>query len=289
VLDTRHSRRDAAPNPDPLHGVGVGLRTPHFPVVLGDRPDIPWFEALIDNYMGDGGLPVKNLERVRNDYPVTFHGVGMSIGSSDPLNMDYLKRLKSLVDRFEPARISDHLCWVSVEGDYLHDLLPLPYIEEATRHVIERIQQVQDFLGRRILIENVSSYMNYKISEMQEWEFIQHIVEKSGCDILLDINNVHVSASNHNFDANDFLKGILVDRVKEFHLAGYEDKGTHLLDTHGEPVHDPVWTLYEQALERFGPVPTLIEWDNNLPTFEILHAEAKKAEQRMKRLSQHAA
>lgn len=261
----------------PIQGAGVGLRTPHYAHVEQEKPSIPWFEVLVDNYLGKGGAPLRHLETVRRDYPLTFHGVGMSLGSTDPLNMDYLRRLKHLVERFQPAYVSDHLCWVSVEGHYAHDLLPLPYLESVVNHVAERIQYVQEFLGRPILIENVSSYLAYKISDMKEWEFLNLIVDKAGCEVLLDINNIYVSSHNHGFDPEDYLFAVPVEKVRQFHLAGYEDQGTHLLDSHGRSVHAPVWELYKKALTHMGPIPTLIEWDNNIPEFHVLHAEATKA------------
>jgi hypothetical protein len=261
-----------------IRGAGIGLRTPHFSALEQDKPAIPWLEVPIDNYMIAGGQALQHLERIRRDYPITFHGVGMSLGSVDPLNENYLKRLRRLMRRFEPAWLSDHLCWTSVDGRYLHELLPLPYVDEAVQHVSQRILQVQDFLGRRLLIENVSSYLQFSSSSMPEWEFLTAVAEAADCDILLDINNIHVSASNHRFEARHYLEALPVPRVRELHLAGYEDCGTHLLDTHGAPVHEPVWTLYRQALARFGALPTLIEWDNAIPPLPVLQAEAARAQ-----------
>ncbi len=273
----------------PIQGAGVGLRTPHYAHIEQQKPSIPWFEALVDNYLGKGGAPLRHLESVRQDYPLTFHGVGMSLGSTDPLNMAYLGRLKDLVERFQPAYVSDHLCWVSFEGQYAHELLPLPYVESAVNHVAERIQRVQEFLGRSILIENVSSYLTYKASQMEEWEFLNLVVEKAGCEVLLDINNIYVSAHNHGFDPEAYLLAVPVHKVRQFHLAGYEDQGTHLLDSHAESVHAPVWDLYEKALTHLGPLPTLIEWDNNIPEFHVLYAEATKAQALMGTVGVHAA
>jgi len=263
---------------NPLSGVGVGLRTPHYQYVEQQQPDIPWFEILIDNYLVDGGEPLQHLTNVRENYPVTFHGVGMSLGSTDPLNMDYLKSLRDMIKRFEPLQVSDHLAWVSTQKTYLHELLPLPYTEEAIAHISNRIQQVQDYLGQRILVENVSSYMQYHDSACTEWEFLNEIVQRADCDLLLDINNIYVSAINHHFDAQDYLDAIPVAQVREMHLAGYEDHGTHLLDSHSQPVHQPVWDLYQQALQRIGPVPTLIEWDQDIPEFDVLKKEAGRAQ-----------
>ncbi len=262
----------------PIHGAGIGLRTPHYAYIEQEQPSIPWFEVLVDNYLGKGGLPLRHLELVRRDYPITFHGVGMSLGSTDPLNRDYLKRLKDLMERFQPAYVSDHLCWVSAEGRYGHELFPLPYVESVVNHVVERVQCVQEFLGRSILIENVSSYLTYKISDMEEWDFLSLIAERAGCEILLDINNVYVSARNHGFDPEDYILKVPVDRVRQFHLAGHEDQGTHLLDSHSHSVHDSVWELYKKTLLHLGPLPTLIEWDNNIPEFPVLYAEAAKAQ-----------
>ena len=262
----------------PIHGAGIGLRTPHYAYIEQEQPSIPWFEVLVDNYLGKGGLPLRHLELVRRDYPITFHGVGMSLGSTDPLNRDYLERLKDLVERFQPAYVSDHLCWVSAEGRYGHELFPLPYVETVVNHIVERVQCVQEFLGRSILIENVSSYLTYKISDMEEWDFLSLIAERAGCEILLDINNVYVSARNHGFDPEDYILKVPVDRVRQFHLAGHEDQGTHLLDSHSNSVHDSVWELYKKTLLHLGPLPTLIEWDNNIPEFPVLYAEAAKAQ-----------
>lgn len=238
---------------------------------------MPWFEVLVDNYLAEGSAPLQDLEKIRRDYAVTFHGVGLSLGSTDPLDTRYLRRLEELIERYEPAWCSEHLCWISAGGDYVHDLLPLPYVEEAARHVARRIRQVQDFLGRRILIENVSSYLAYKASVLEEWEFLRLVVEEADCDILLDVNNVYVSARNHGFDPHEYLSAIPAERVRELHLAGYDDRGTHLLDTHGARVHPPVWDLYREALARFGRVPTLLEWDTDIPDFEVLQAEAASA------------
>ncbi len=261
----------------PIQGVGIGLRSPHYEIIERELPQVPWFEVLSDNYMGKGGSALQHLENIRNNYPITFHGVGMSLGSTDPLNLDYLQSLKSLINRFEPTHVSDHLCWMSVGGHYAHDLLPLPYTDEALNHIADRIQQVQDILGRKILVENVSSYMRYKHSAMFEWEFYHAVVERADCDMLLDINNIYVSAYNHKFDAEDYLTSVPAERVREFHLAGYEDQGDLLLDTHGQRVHPPVWDLYENALQCFGPIPTLLEWDTDIPEFAVLEEEAARA------------
>ncbi len=273
----------------PIQAVGIGLRTPHYRTILEQRPAVPWFEVLIDNYFAKDSPPERHLAAVREHYPVTFHGVGLSLGSTDPLNRDYLTRLKELIDCYQPALVSEHLAWVSVGETYLHDLLPLPYVEEAIEHIAERIYVVQEFLGRQILIENVSSYLSYHASVMPEWEFLAEVARRVDCGILCDVNNIYVSAQNHGFDALDYLNAIPIERVQEMHLAGYEDQGTHLLDSHSQPVHAPVWELYRQALQRFGSVPTLIEWDNDIPEFATLQAEARTAQTMMDEVGRHAA
>ena len=273
----------------PIHDVGIGLRSPHYADIERDKPHVPWFEVLIDNYLNKGGAARQHLHNIRQDYPITFHGVSMSIGSADPINRDYLAALKQAMDEFEPVHISDHLCWSSINGQYSHDLLPLPYIHKAVQHVVERIQQVQDVLQQQILIENVSSYLQYNMSAMEEWEFLVEIAERADCYILLDINNIYVSAYNQNFDPVSYLKAVPTERVREMHLAGYEDQGTHLLDTHSEAVHPPVWELYEQALQHFGAVPTLIEWDNDIPDFSVLQQEAHIASEIIRKVCRNAA
>ena len=273
-------------------GVGLGLRSAHYTHLLEHRPSVPWFEVISENYMGtsagSGGRGVRILEDLRRDYPVVMHGVSLSIGSKDPLDFAYLKKLKNLAARIEPMWVSDHLCWTGVEGKNMHDLLPLPYTKETIRHLVGRIKQVQDFLGRKILLENVSSYVAYAHSEMTEWECLTEVSTQADCLILLDVNNIHVSAVNHQFDGVDFLNGVPKDRVAQFHLAGYSDMGTHLIDTHDHPVSAPVWKLYEKAVERFGAVPTLIEWDDNIPPFKRLWEEAQRAETIQKRVLSRA-
>lgn len=264
-----------------IQGCGVGLRFQHIEQILAEKPKVPWFEVLSDNYLVQGGVQQDYLLEVAEYYPLTFHGVGLSLGSTDPLNQAYLKRLKHLEQLIQPAWVSDHLCWTGVHHQVTHDLIPLPYTEETIQHVANRIQQVQEYLGRRLVIENVSSYLQYEASEMTEWEFLVAVVEQADCELLLDVNNIYVSSQNHEFDALDYLNAIPKARVKEIHLAGYEDKGTHLLDTHGQAVTPPVWDLYERTLEKMGNVPTLIEWDNNIPSLERLLQEAETAQQRM--------
>ena len=261
----------------PMLGYGVGLRRQHYNHVLETRPKVDWFEVVSENFMVEGGRALEVLEGVRANYPIVMHGVSMSIGSTDPLNRDYLRQLRDLARRFEPAWISDHLCWTGVGGRNLHDLLPLPYTEEAIGHVVARIREVQDMLERPILIENVSSYMAFADSTMTEWEFISAIANEADCGILLDINNIFVSAFNHRFDANDYIDAVPAERVVQYHLAGHSDHGTYLLDTHDHPVRDEVWALYERAARRFGAVSAIVEWDDNIPEFAELADTANRA------------
>ncbi len=258
-------------------GHGVGLRRDHFDRVLSGPTHIDWFEVISENFMVRGGRALDVLTRVRERYPVVLHGVSLSIGSTDPLDETYLDNLADLARRVEPAWVSDHLCWTSVGGHQAHDLLPLPYTEKALDHVVRRIVRVQERLGRPIAIENVSSYVAYKHSVMPEWEFLAAVAERSGCGILLDVNNIYVSARNHGFAPGTYLEGIPPAKVWQFHLAGHSNKGDYLLDTHDHPVADPVWDLYAAALRRFGPVSTLIEWDDNIPDFERLEQESERA------------
>ncbi|WP_419810209.1 DUF692 domain-containing protein [Bacterioplanoides sp.] len=261
----------------PFLGFGLGLRTQHFEHVLQHQPDLDWFEILSENYMVAGGKPRYYLEAIAERYPLVMHGVSMSIGSTDPLDMDYLKALKKLANDVQPKWISDHICWTSIHGQNSHDLLPLPYTQETVRHVAERVKQVQDFLGRRILLENVSSYLSYNNSEMDEWTFLSQVAEEADCLILLDINNIYVSARNHHFEPLDFLNKIDPKRVQQFHLAGHSDFGDHVIDTHDHDVPDAVWQLYKEALKRFGAVSTMIERDDNIPEFPELYAELQIA------------
>ncbi len=236
-----------------------------------------WFEVISENFMVPGGRLLEVLAAVRDRYPVVMHGVSLSIGSTDPLNRGYLRDLRSLAKRFEPAWISDHLCWTGVGGHNLHDLLPLPYTEEVVRHVARRLRRVQDFLERPMLVENVSSYMTFRESRLTEWEFLRSVAEEADCGILLDINNIFVNAFNHKFSAEEYLDAIPVERVVQYHLAGHSDHGTHLLDTHDHPVREEVWALYARAVRRFGAVSTLIEWDDNIPEFAVLAETARRA------------
>jgi len=254
----------------PYLGYGLGLRSTHYQTILENQPPIDWFEVITEDYLVDGGAPLHYLFNIRKHYPMVMHGVSLSIGSVDPLNMTYLAKVKILAERLNPAWVSDHLCWTGVDGVNLHDLLPLPYTEEALQHVADRILQVQDFLGRQILIENVSSYITYKHSAMTEWEFLSEIAKRTDCLLLLDINNVYVSAFNHGFSAEDFLNGIPVERAQQFHVAGHFNRGDVIIDTHDAPVTDPVWDLYRTALKRFGNVSTLLERDDDIPPIQVL-------------------
>ena len=261
----------------PYLGHGVGLRPTHYPAILDDGLRADWFEVISENYMLRGGRPLHVLERVRAERPIVMHGVSLSLGATDPLNEAYLDDLRTLAARFEPAWVSDHLCWGSYGPHYAHDLLPLPYTEEALDHVARRVGAVQERLGRQILVENVSSYVAYAHSVMSEWEFLSAVAERADCGILLDVNNIYVSAVNHGFDAEHYLAGIPVARVGQIHLAGHTDNGTHLLDTHDHPVRAEVWELYRSAVRRFGRISSLVEWDEHIPPFEDLLAESERA------------
>ena len=279
----RHGRRQCGRIGDAMKralpaGCGIGLRKEHFDVVLGEKPAVPFFEVISENFMVDGGRPLAVLERVRRDYPLAVHGVSLSLGSAEPVDRAYLARLKTLVDRFDPAVVSDHLCWTGIGGHNSHDLLPMPLTEEAARATARKIRQVQDALGRRILVENISSYVEFSASALSEGEFLRDVAEKADCGILLDVNNLYVNSRNHGLDTGRFLDRIPAGRVGQMHLAGHEDHGDLVIDTHDHPVADAVWALYEEALRRFGPVPTLIEWDAQIPPFEVVLAEARRAE-----------
>lgn len=274
----------------PFLGFGLGLRPAHYETILNESPAVDWFEIISENYLIPGGKPLHYLDRIRERYPMVMHGVSLSIGSQDALNREYLKQLRALSRRIEPKWISDHLCWTGAHGLNAHDLLPLPYTEEALKHVATRVGEVQDFLGRRILLENVSSYVSYPESEMSEWEFLREIATRADCLILLDINNIYVSSVNHEFDPHDYLQAIPVERVWQFHLAGHRNHGDYIIDTHDEPVIDPVWDLYAQAVRRFGRVSAMIERDDNIPPLAELLVELDHARQiAVSTLSQTAA
>ena len=254
-------------------GFGLGLRPEHYEEIAASPGRVEWFEALSENYMVPGGGPLRWLERIRRDYPMALHGVSLSIGSIDPLDYRYLDELKVLADRVQPLWISDHLCFTGLRGINMHDLLPLPYTEEALDHVAARVRAVQDHLGRRLVLENVSSYVTYAASELSEWEFIAELARRADCDILLDVNNVYVSAFNHDFDARTFLRAMPRERVRQFHLAGHTHKGSHIIDTHDHPIVADVWSLYEEAVRLFPGVPTMIERDADIPPYAELVAE----------------
>jgi uncharacterized protein (UPF0276 family) len=256
---------------------GLGLRPEHYEEIVASPGRVDWFEALSENYMVPGGRPLYWLDRIRRDYPVALHGVSLSIGSVEPLDRAYLDDLKTLATRFEPLWVSDHLCFTGLGGHNLHDLLPLPYTEEALDHVVERVKAVQDHLGRRLVLENVSSYVTYSASDLSEWEFLAGVARRADCDILLDINNVHVSAFNHGFDPLVYLEALPRPRVRQFHLAGHSNLGTHIIDTHDGPVVPDVWSLYAEALRLFPGVPTMIERDADIPPYAELLAELDEA------------
>jgi uncharacterized protein (UPF0276 family) len=258
-------------------GHGIGLRPKHYGRFLSEAAPVGWVEAISENFLAPGGRPYAVLEKVRRDVPVVLHGVSLAVGSVDPLDERLLRGLRALTDRVEPAYVSDHLCWGRHGGRYAHDLLPLPYTEEALAHVVARVGKVQDALGRQILLENVSSYVEFAASSLTEWEFLARVAEDADCGILLDVNNVYVSARNHGFDPDAYLAGIPADRVGQFHLAGHSDHGKYVLDTHDAPVVDAVWELYRSALRRFGRVPALIEWDDQVPDLERLVEESRRA------------
>ncbi len=267
---------------------GIGLRAPHHARVAQELPAIPWLEVHSENFFVEGGPQLTLLDAVRERYPLSLHGVGLSLGSADPLDQAHLQQLATRIRRARPAAVSEHLCWSAVGGRHSNDLLPLPYTEEALRHVIARVSQAQDFLGRRLLIENVSSYLNFSADALPEWEFLAELARASGCGILLDVNNVYVSACNHGFDAERYIAAMPAQAIGELHLAGHSverfDDVELRIDTHSTRVCDAVWSLYEFTLQRFGPLPTLIEWDTDIPTLEVLLDEAQRAEQRL----QHA-
>jgi uncharacterized protein len=254
-------------------GFGLGLRPVYYPDILEQKPPVDWFEIISENYMVPGGKPLAMLDRIRANYPIIMHGVSMSIASTAPLDFDYLASLKALADRVEPAWLSDHLCWTGVHGLNLHDLLPVPYTEEALGHIVERISRVQDYLGRRIAIENVSSYVTFAESEMDEWTFVTEVSERADCWLLFDVNNVFVSAFNHDFDPRAFIQSIKPERVVQIHLAGHSSFGSHKIDTHDQPVCDEVWALYAEACKRFPNVSAMIERDDNFPPFAELVTE----------------
>lgn len=263
-------------------GFGLGLRPTHYLDVIGGRPassGVDWFEILSENYMVPGGKPLAMLERIRRDYPVVMHGVSMSVGTPQGPSDEYLRALKALVERVQPLWVSDHLCWTGVHGRNMHDLYPLPYTEEAVAAVVRNVRRVQDYLGRPILLENVSSYVSFTADTLREWEFVAAVAEQSDSLILLDVNNVYVSSVNHGFDPHAYLRALPTRRVQQIHLAGHSTQAGCIIDTHDQPVADPVWALYADALRRFGPVATMIERDDNIPPLPELAAELRRARQ----------
>ena len=259
------------------YGIGVGLRLPHISHILERKPVVGWFEIISENYMVDGGRPLHVLDKILEQYRVVQHGVSLYPGSAEPLNREHLRRLKALVRRTKTPWLTDHLCWGSVDGQYTHDLLPMPYTFEAAKLTARKIRQAQDFLEVPIAVENVSSYAEFHDSEMTEWEFLNEVVERADCGILLDVNNIYVSSRNHGFNPYEYINAVPPERVAQIHIAGHSKFEKYILDTHDHPVIAPVWKLYERAIERSGPTPTLLEWDDRIPSFEELHAEARKA------------
>lgn len=257
---------------------GIGLRPRHYREMLASRPNVAFLEVHAENYFGPGGQPLAFLERLRADYALSVHGVGLSLGSTDPIDTAHLDSLSRLLDRFQPSLVSEHLCWCSVGGRHFNDLLPLPYTEEALAHVCQRINQVQDYLGRQLLVENLSAYLEFTASAIPEWEFVSEVVRRTGCALLLDVNNIYVSSQNHGFDPQRYVRAVPAAAVKEIHLAGFDSNGRCLIDTHGRPVAEPVWRLYELAIRRLGPRPTLIEWDTDVPALSVLLSEAQRAD-----------
>ncbi len=281
-MTSGHPPAPAAPRFDlPYLGIGIGLRTVHFPHIIAEKPEIDWFEIISENFMDSGGRPAAILEEIAERYPLVMHGVSMSIGGTDPLDAEYLARLKALADRCGAAWVSDHLCWTGVLGRNLHDLLPLPYTEECLGHIVGRVRQVQDVLERPLVLENPSSYVEFKSSTMPEWEFLARLAEDADCGLLLDVNNVYVSSFNHGFDPEDYIRAIPHERVVQYHLAGHTNYGTHIIDTHKGHVIDEVWALFRLSWGLSGGRSVLLEWDDEIPEFEVVHAEALRAREFM--------
>jgi uncharacterized protein (UPF0276 family) len=260
------------------YGVGIGLRIPHYRHIFDRKPVVDWFEIISENFMVDGGRPLAVLDQILERYRVVQHGVSMYFGSAEPLNREHLRRLKTLVKRTRTPWLSDHLCWGSVDGRYTHDLLPMPYTFEAAEVTARKIRDARDFLEVPIAVENVSSYAEFHVSEMTEWEFLNEVVERADCGILLDVNNIYVSSQNHDFDPLEYLNAVPPERVAQIHVAGHSKYEKYILDTHDHAVIDPVWKLYEHAIGRAGVTATLLEWDDRIPSFDEVHAEARKAE-----------
>jgi uncharacterized protein len=259
------------------YGIGIGLRVPHYQHILTRKPVVDWFEIISENFMIDGGRPLRILDEILEQYKVVQHGVSMYFGSAQRADREHLRRLKTLVQRTKTPWLSDHLCWGSVDGRYTHDLLPMPYTFEAARITAQKVREVRDFLEIPIAVENVSSYAEFHVSEMTEWEFLNEVVERADCGILLDVNNIYVSSQNHSFDPFTYVNSIPAERVAQIHIAGHSKYRKYILDTHDHPVIDPVWKLYARAIERVGHTATLLEWDDSIPAFDEVHDEALKA------------
>ncbi len=270
------------------YGIGIGLRVPHYNHILTEKPTVDWFEIISENFTCDGGRPLKVLDQILEQYRVVQHGVSAYFGSAQPLNREHLKKLKRLVRRTRTPWLSDHLCWGSVDGRYTHDLLPMPYTFAAAKVTAEKIRHARDFLEVPVVVENVSSYAEFHVSEMTEWEFLSEVVERADCGILLDVNNIYVSSRNHGFNPVEYIDHVPAERVAQFHIAGHSRFRKYILDTHDHPVIDPVWKLYEHALRRTGPTATLLEWDAHIPSFEEVHREALKARSFMGEVAAHA-
>jgi uncharacterized protein (UPF0276 family) len=279
LSDQLAERSGAATSPIfPFLGFGLGLRPRHYAYIFEHWPQVDWFEVISENFMDTDGRPRRNLARIRERYPVVMHGVAMSIGATDPLNREYLKKLKTMIDWLQPAWVSDHLCWTGVAHRNTHDLLPVPYTEEALAHIVARIKQVQDYLERPIALENPSTYLEFKSATLSECEFIRRMAEDSGCNLLLDVNNVYVSCFNHGLDAQSYIDTLPMDRVIQIHLSGHSNEGTHIIDTHDDYVVDDVWSLYKYTVNKAGRIPnTMVEWDDHIPEFDILYKEVEKA------------
>ena len=272
----------------PTPGIGVGFRSPHLDDILETKPDLEFLELLTDNHLAEGGYARQQAYAVRHFYPVTMHCVGMSLGGTDPIDFEYISKIKKLASELEPIAISDHLCWTSFEKQHANDLLPLPYTEEAFKHVSKRIIQIQDFLDTTLVVENVSSYLEFECSELKEWEFLVAVAEETQCKLLLDLNNIYVNQINNQIDTEEYIDHIPLDRVAEIHLAGFEDKGSYLLDAHNNRVSLEVWKLYQKVLQKNHSIPTLIEWDNDIPPFSVLLSEAEKARSYQERFQDNA-
>lgn len=266
-----------------LQLTGIGLRAPHYQKIIDKHPNVAWLEVHAENYLSDGGRPLNMLEKIRQDYPISLHCVSMSLGSTDEINWQLLKQLKELSSRIDACLISDHLSWASLSGNYFHHLLPLPYTEESLNHLVSRIQQIQTFFNKQILIENISSYMKFTYSTIPEWEFLVEIAKQSGCGILLDINNIYVTATNLNFSPKKYIHTIPTHLIQEIHLAGFTTMQLNnkdvLIDTHNRAIVPAVWDLYREVIQYAGIKPTIIEWDNELPSLDKLYLEAYRAEQ----------